>query len=148
MLTAGGVRPQLLITTDLNSLQGGPGGLGGGPGWGEPLDQPACRRLACDGAVTRVLVTRHPIAGHGPGGGSDHDPGPDHDPDGDLGACDPSTNGPGLQERLRAALALLPPTLGGAPSQPLDIGRATRVVQPAQRMTLGRPRPRLCLPRL
>ena len=32
---------------------------------------------------------------------------------------------------------MLPPTLGGAPSQPLDIGRATRVVQPAQRMTLA-----------
>ena len=25
-----------------------------------PLDPEACRRLACDGAVTRVLVTRHP----------------------------------------------------------------------------------------
>jgi hypothetical protein len=64
--TAGGVRPQLLITTDLETLLGGPGGLGGGPGWGGLLDQPACRRLACDGAVTRVLVTRQPIAGHGP----------------------------------------------------------------------------------
>jgi hypothetical protein len=34
-------------------------------------------------------------------------------------------------------MALLPPTLGGAPSQPLDVGRATRVVQPAQHSALA-----------
>jgi hypothetical protein len=38
--------------------------------------------------------------------------------------------------RLRAAAAQLPPVLGGAPSQPLDVGRATRVIQPAQRAAL------------
>ena len=42
-----------------------------------------------------------------------------------------------LQGRLRAAMALLPPVLGGAPSQPLEVGRATRVVQPAQRHALA-----------
>jgi len=34
-------------------------------------------------------------------------------------------------------MALLPPTLGGAPSQPLNLGRATRVIQPAQRHALA-----------
>jgi hypothetical protein len=43
----------------------------------------------------------------------------------------------GLQGRLRAAMALLPPTLGGAPTQPLEVGRATRVIQPAQRSALA-----------
>jgi hypothetical protein len=34
-------------------------------------------------------------------------------------------------------LAKLPPVLGGAPSRPLDLGRATRVVTPAQRQALA-----------
>ena len=54
---SGGVRPQLLVTVDLDSLLG-PDGLGGETG-GAALDPEACRRLACDAAVTRVLVTRH-----------------------------------------------------------------------------------------
>ena len=62
----GGVRPQLLVTVDLDTLLGHPQGTGGEVGWAGPLDPEACRRLACDGAVTRVLVTRqHP--GHHPG---------------------------------------------------------------------------------
>jgi hypothetical protein len=61
----GGVRPQLLVTVDLDSLLG-PGGLGGETGGVGPLDPETCRRLACDGAVTRVVVTRHP--GDHPGG--------------------------------------------------------------------------------
>ncbi len=59
----GGVRPQLTVTVDLDSLLG-PGGLGGETGGAGPLDPEACRRLACDGAVTRVLVTRHPTNHH------------------------------------------------------------------------------------
>jgi hypothetical protein len=54
---SGGVRPQLLVTVDLDSLLA-PGGLGGEIGGVGPLDPEACQRLACDGAVTRVLVTR------------------------------------------------------------------------------------------
>jgi hypothetical protein len=112
----GGVRPQLLVTVDLDSLLGGPGGRGGEAGWAGPLDPEACRRLACDGAVTRVVVTRQP----------DHDhPGGDLDGDDQLAA------------RLRAAMALLPPILGGAPSQPLDVGRSSRVITPAQRSALA-----------
>ncbi|HEV3497043.1 MAG TPA: HNH endonuclease signature motif containing protein, partial [Actinomycetes bacterium] len=34
-------------------------------------------------------------------------------------------------------MALLPPILGGAPAQPLDVGRTSRVVQPAQRTALA-----------
>jgi HNH endonuclease len=76
-----------------------------------PLAPEACRRLACDGAVTRVLVTRHP---------SDHHPGGDDR----------------LAGRLRAAARLLPPALGGAPTQPLEVGRTSRVVSAAQRAAL------------
>jgi hypothetical protein len=107
----GGVRPQLTVTVDLDSLLGHPGALGGEAGWADPLAPEACRRLACDGAVTRVVVTRQP-------------------PD-DPGGTQP------LAARLRTAMALLPPVLGGAPSQPLDVGRTTRVVQPAQRAALA-----------
>jgi hypothetical protein len=95
--------------------------------------------------VTRVLITRHPgrpdsAHGHGADQGlaTDLDPGADLDPSAPVG----------LQGRLRAAMALLPPTLGGAPSQPLEVGRATRVVQPAQRMALAVRGPGLCLPGL
>jgi Domain of unknown function (DUF222) len=56
----GGVRPQLLVTVDLDSLLGQPPGLGGELGGVEPIGLEGCRRLACDGAVTRVLITRHP----------------------------------------------------------------------------------------
>src|ERR671910_294804 len=67
---SGGVRPQLSVIVDLDSLLGHPGAVGGEVGWAGPLDPEACRRLACDGAVTRVLVTRqHPGQNH-PG----HDP--------------------------------------------------------------------------
>ncbi|HKQ02049.1 MAG TPA: DUF222 domain-containing protein, partial [Actinomycetes bacterium] len=119
---AGGVRPQLAVVVDLDSLLGRPGGVGGEVGGAGPLDPEACRRLACDGAITRVLVTRHP-ANHRPG-----------DPQPSIPSGSPAE---GLAGRLQAAMALLPPILGGAPSQPLDVGRASRVVQPAQRTALA-----------
>jgi hypothetical protein len=135
----GGVRPQLLVTVDLDSLIGnrGPGALGGDTDTG-PLDPEACRRLACDGAVTRVLVTRHPTDHHhrghddhastcpGPGHPTGHDPGGHGDPGGEGS----------LAERLQAAAALLP-VLGGAPSQPLEVGGSSRVVPAAQRAALA-----------
>jgi hypothetical protein len=131
---SGGVRPQLLITVDLNTLLGRPGALGGETEWAGPLSPEACRRLACDAAVTRVLVTRQPdhaMLDHGYGAG--HGPGIDPVP-----AADPDPGPPlGLQGRLRAAKALLPPALGGAPRQPLDLGRSTRVISPAQRSALA-----------
>jgi hypothetical protein len=90
-------------------------------GWAGPLEPEACRRLACDATLTRVVVSRQPLdaCARCPGG----------DPD------DPSA--PGLEGLLRAALAKLPPILSGAPRRPLDLGRATRVVSPAQRQALA-----------
>jgi hypothetical protein len=125
---SGGVRPQLTVLVDLDSLVGRPGTLGGVTDTG-PLGPEACQRLACDGALTRVLVTRQPT-------GHDHDhhhPGGHHHPgsDGELGSDQD------LAAWLRTAAALLPPVLGGAPTQPLDVGRTTRVVQPAQRVALA-----------
>jgi Domain of unknown function (DUF222)/HNH endonuclease len=156
----GGVRPQLTVTVDLDRLLGRHGGLDGEAGWAGPLGAEACRRLACDAAVTRVLVRRHPTShpGNHPGahdhpgthlGTPDH-PGDHHGHDASDhkalgvrdgreagGHCgDPCGHG-SLEAQLRAAMALLPPVLGGAPSQPLDVGRATRVVTPAQRRALA-----------
>jgi hypothetical protein len=119
----GGVRPQLLVTVDLDSLLGRPGAIGGDGGWTGPLDPEACRRLACDAAVTRVLVSRHPTEPH------------------QLDAnTAPATQDPDrtqdLAAQLRAARALLPPTLGGALTVPLEVGRTSRVVTPSQRAAL------------
>jgi hypothetical protein len=145
----GGVRPQLTVTVELESLLGrpGPGALGGEVGWAGPLTPEGCRRLACDGALTRVLVTRHGPDTH-PDDPDDH--GHTHasghhelgghqaqdDSCGRHGHLDPGGEG-GLAEWLRTAAKLLPPVLGGAPTQPLDVGRTTRVVQPAQRTALA-----------
>ncbi len=74
----GGVRPQLTVTVDLDSLLGRQGALGGEVGGPGPLEPEGCRRLACDGAVTRVLVTRHPP--HHPRSGDEHHPNHDVEP--------------------------------------------------------------------
>jgi hypothetical protein len=96
--------------------------------------------------VTRVLVTRQQHPTHHPSGEGhhpSHDPSTDqrtviHDPGGDQ---QPVGNDhgerAGLGARLRAAMRLLPPALGGAPTQPLEVGRTSRVVQPAQRNALA-----------
>jgi hypothetical protein len=73
--------------------------------------------------VTRVLVTRQPTTHHDPCGPHGH-----HE--------DPNSDGT-LTARLQTAAALLPPILGRAPSQPLDLGRTTRVVTPTQRIALA-----------
>jgi hypothetical protein len=141
---AGGVRPQLTVTVDLDSLLGRPGAVGGEVGWAGPLEPVACRRLACDSAVTRVLVTRQPSSQYR----RNHSRSTDSSPPGTpppghgLGGDAPHSAGAwnameGLAGRLRAAVARLPPTLGGAPTQPLEVGRASRVVQPAQRSALA-----------
>ena len=43
----------------------------------------------------------------------------------------------GLATLLRAAATRLPPALGGAPTQPLEVGRTSRVVTAAQRVALA-----------
>jgi Domain of unknown function (DUF222)/HNH endonuclease len=115
----GGIRPQLIVTVDLDSLLGRPGAVGGELGGMGSLPPAACRRLACDGGVTRVLVSRQDSGHHA-----------------DRLGDDPGGEGR-LADRLQAAMDLLPPTLGGAPSQPLDVGRASRVITPAQRSALA-----------
>jgi Domain of unknown function (DUF222)/HNH endonuclease len=113
----GGVRPQLTVTIELASLLGRAGLPGGDGGALGSLPTQTCRRLACDATLTRVLVTRHP-----------------HHPAGERGEGGAAG---GLAARLRAAVALLPAALGGATAQPLEVGRATRVVSPAQRTALA-----------
>jgi hypothetical protein len=123
----GGVRPQLLVTVDLDSLLDQPGVVGGDTGWAGPLGPAACQRLACDSALTRVLISRYPNGHHdhhGDPGDHDHRGG---DPHGDHH----------LADRLQTAMAWLPPILGGAPRQPLDVGRASRVITPTQRAALA-----------
>ena len=84
---------------DLDSLLGHPASLGGDVGWAGPLDPEACRRLACDGTLTRVLVTRQPPDHHHPDPSGQAPPGP-HGP----GGTD------GLAAQLRTAMTRLPPT--------------------------------------
>jgi hypothetical protein len=127
----GGVRPQVAVTVDLASLLGQVGSPGADGQWVGPLPAETARRLACDATLTRVLVTRHPA------GATSSPHHPDH-PDLSL-AGDPERGGDpagDLAARLQAALALLPPALGGPATQPLEVGRATRVVSPAQRTAL------------
>ena len=137
----GGVRPQLTVTVDLDSLLGHPGTVGGEVGWAGPLDPEACRRLACDGAVTRVLVTRQHPSHHNPGHHpDDHAPNPGQPPQGPAPPGAPTQDPSSTQNLagwLQAAKTLLPPTLGGAPTQPLEVGRTSRVIQPAQRSALA-----------
>jgi hypothetical protein len=117
---SGGVRPQVTVTVDLASLLGQPGLPSAEGGWVGPLPAETARRLACDAAVTRVLVTRHHRDDHHAAGEASDNSGADDD----------------LAARLRAAMTLLPPALGGARPEPLEVGRATRVVAPAQRTAL------------
>jgi hypothetical protein len=124
----GGVRPQLSVIIDLDSLTGHPGALGGEVGWAAPLSPAACQRLACDATMTRVLVSRQP-------GDSSEFAGGLGDPHGSQDCSD--SKAWSLERLLRAAMAKLPPILGGARSQVLDVGRSTRVVSPAQRHALA-----------
>ena len=124
----GGVRPQLLVTVDLDSLLGRPGTLGGDAGWAGPLGPEACRRLACDGAVTRVLVTRHPTNHHHHASyGTD-----DHDHPATTARVARAAWRPGSRRRPDGS----PRPWVVAPTQPLEVGRTSRVVTAAQRAAL------------
>jgi Domain of unknown function (DUF222)/HNH endonuclease len=132
---SGGVRPQVTVTIELASLLAQTGLPGADGGWVGPLPAETARRLACDAAVTRVLVTRHhycaPADTATTGGLAAHD----HHHNG--ASADGGAAAGDLAARLRAAARLLPPALGGAPTQPLEVGRATRVVSAAQRTALA-----------
>src|SRR6266705_3715978 len=120
----GGVRPQVTVTVDLASLLGA-SSVPGAFGWGGVADPETTRRLACDAALTRMLITSgHPTAGRLAG-----------NPDGLTGrqSGDPT----GLTGRLRAALAGLPPALGGTPQEVIDLGRSTRVIPTRLRRALA-----------
>jgi HNH endonuclease len=153
------------VTVDLATLLGQPGSLGGELGWTGSVGAEATRRLACDAELTRVLVTRHPHGHPDPGGGTSNHSGSDATShphgNGDDSGWDAATSHPrgngegegegwdgsgdgqtggagagGLAARLQAARRLLPPALGGPPTQPLEVGRATRTVARAQRTAL------------
>jgi hypothetical protein len=140
-----------MVTVELASLlaeRGGPGGTGG---WGGVLPGESVRRLCCDASLTRAVVHRPPAhtgqagtnLGHATGHATSH-------AGTNLGhvTCHPGTSGAhagpdaassdggGLAGRLHRAMTLLPAPLG-APTQLLDLGRATRVVGPALRRALA-----------
>jgi hypothetical protein len=107
------------------------------------------RRLCCDASVTRAVVHRPPAhtgqagtnlghAGHATGhsGTSGSHPGTNlGHVTGHAGPGAASSDGGGLAGRLHRAIALLPAPLG-APTQLLDLGRATRLISPALRRAL------------
>ena len=107
----GGVRPQLLVTVDLDSLLG--------PWWAGRRD----RRDRC--RWTRRRAGGWPVTGRSPGSWSPATP-----------TRPPPGQRDNLAARLRTAATRLPPTLGGAPTQPLEVGRTSRVVTAAQRAAL------------
>jgi hypothetical protein len=96
----GGARPQLSVVVDLDSLLGHPGAIGGDLGGFGPLEPEACRRLACDEAVTRVLVTRQPSGHPHPGQHPPSIPAAGHlDPDSGYRATTPTRPPPGTWAR-------------------------------------------------
>jgi Domain of unknown function (DUF222) len=107
---AGGVRPQLNVIVDLASLHRQPGAVGGDGGGVGALSPQTCQRLACDAAITRVLVTRGPLDSDaaGAGGDPDHDlPGPGSDPNDEAAEA--------LRGRLQTAMATLPRSWAAPP---------------------------------
>jgi hypothetical protein len=111
---AGGVRPQLSVLVDLASLLGRGPPVGGEAGWAGPLAPKVCRRLACDGAVTRVLVSRQPTSPHRHNCDGPEDAAGHHHP----GEHRDATRDPELTDWLRTAAALLPPSWVGRPASP------------------------------
>jgi hypothetical protein len=110
---AGGVRPQLNVIVDLASLHRQPGAVGGDGGGVGALSPQTCQRLACDAAITRVLVTRGPLDSDAAdaGGDPDHDlPGPDRDPNDEAAEA--------LRGRLQTAMATLPRSWVAPPACP------------------------------
>ncbi len=134
----GGLRPNVNVTIDWNTLRAGHG-VGGAGGWGGVLPTETVRRLACDALVTRAVVRRHPHPGHADDGQAFHSADPathGGDPGGHRTADGNGRWEGGLAAGLREAVNQLPPPLGG-PVELLDLGRAARVVSPALRRALA-----------
>ena len=134
---SGGVRPQVTVTIDLATLLGRPGPPGVF-GWAGPVSPETARRLACDAALTRVVCTRHPASGR------DHTAWHDDRRHG-LERCtrhpasgrDDPASGRDDAVAGQDGLALLPPVLGGARSEVVELGRTTRVVSAGLRKALA-----------
>jgi Domain of unknown function (DUF222) len=132
---AGGVRPQLTVTVELASLLGQPGLPGGEGGWTGSLPVDTCQRLACDAALTRVLVARNPPPPWRPSSGRRQRP-----------ACRTGRAG-GTPAGRGGAAAGGPwrrphPTVGGGPQcQGGQRGPAGRPGGPRRRLQLPRLRP-------
>ena len=113
---AGGARPQVVLTVPLPTLdRTDPGGLAvvrpdPRTGAGTEVGAETARRIACDATVT-VMLGR----------------------DGDIEVTNPAVD-PALLTRM---LEGIPPALGGIPFEPLALGRAVRLVTPAQRAALN-----------
>ena len=107
-----GERPHLLLITDLATLRREAGAAPAELTFGGPVGTETARRLACDAIVTRVVVADGAATGS---------------------SVLRSTwqTGP-VPKRL---LDALPPQLRG-PSQPLDVGRSSRLATLAQRKAL------------
>ena len=106
-------RPRVIVTVPLSTLLGQPLAPGATLGSGTPLTAEAARRLACDAEIIRLIT--------GPADRLDGD----HD-------CNSTA---WLTELMAAAIAQLPPPLGG-PSAVLDIGRKSPGWTPRQRDAL------------
>ena len=110
----------------LDSLLVAPSGGGGRLGRADGAG--GVPAAGCDGAVTRVIVTRRPA------------------PQAAIPTIQPwarpevpplCPGSPHQGWREAAAATALSPDPGGAPTQPLEVGRTTRVIQPAQRSALA-----------
>ena len=126
---SGGVRPQLLVTVDLDSLLGHHDTLGGD--------------MATPSRWTPRRVGGWPVTVRSPGSWSPATPPPTTTTT-TAPAPTPRPRRPGRpgwrgrpDGLLQAAARRLPPALGGGPTQPLEVGRTTRVVTAAQRAALA-----------
>ena len=137
----GGVRPQLAVVVDFQSLLGRRGGwVGRAAGRPDRWPRRACRRLACDSAITRCWSATNPattLAAASLTVTTTSAP-PQHRRAAAISAatmvCDLDR---GLAGWLGPVMARLPAILGGAPTQPLNLGRSTRVISPGQRTALA-----------
>ena len=108
----GGERPHLTVIVPAATLDRRAGARAADTGWGAVLPGETARRIACDASVTRVTVADTPRTG--------------------AAASGVAPIGVGPSASAGAARVV---TIGE--SQPLDVGRRTRVIPPAIRTALA-----------